>query len=216
MGSWLPDSPLPAECHLVLRPDVSVRSISPPGLPLLLPQHCSGPPHYYTTLHTCQKGQCRSSQVILWSVPVCSSLTCVLMSECCAKGQKESGRCLRLSQCCTTSSSSSPDSVKGAALRSNSRYTNSQSRRATANRQVCNSSLPLRLNQCEQVFNTALYFLCFCSRVESEGCGTTPFADKLSLLSLLRTLLTLLLSTEVKFVCLITPRAEIPWGSGGS
>uniref|UniRef100_A0A3B5MIJ0 Adhesion G protein-coupled receptor L1-like n=1 Tax=Xiphophorus couchianus TaxID=32473 RepID=A0A3B5MIJ0_9TELE len=39
------------------------------------------------------------------------------------KGQKDYGRCLRLSQCCATSSSSSPDSVKGAALRSNSRYT---------------------------------------------------------------------------------------------
>ncbi|KAM7009495.1 adhesion G protein-coupled receptor L1-like isoform 2-T2 [Tautogolabrus adspersus] len=51
------------------------------------------------------------------------------------KGQKDYGRCLRLSQCCVTSSSSSPDSVKGAALRSNSRYTSSQSRRATANRQ---------------------------------------------------------------------------------
>ncbi|XP_035763658.1 adhesion G protein-coupled receptor L1-like [Neolamprologus brichardi] len=51
------------------------------------------------------------------------------------KGQKDYGRCLRLSQCCATSSSSSPDSVKGAALRSNSRYTSSQSRRATANRQ---------------------------------------------------------------------------------
>ncbi|KAK1885673.1 Adhesion G protein-coupled receptor L1 [Dissostichus eleginoides] len=51
------------------------------------------------------------------------------------KGQKDYGRCLRLSQCCATSTSSSPDSVKGAALRSNSRYTSSQSRRATANRQ---------------------------------------------------------------------------------
>ncbi|XP_056264237.1 adhesion G protein-coupled receptor L1 isoform X1 [Pseudoliparis swirei] len=51
------------------------------------------------------------------------------------KGQKDYGRCLRLSQCCITSSSSSPDSLKGAALRSNSRYTSSQSRRATANRQ---------------------------------------------------------------------------------
>uniref|UniRef100_A0A665WES5 Adhesion G protein-coupled receptor L1a n=1 Tax=Echeneis naucrates TaxID=173247 RepID=A0A665WES5_ECHNA len=37
---------------------------------------------------------------------------------------KDYGRCLRLSQCCATSSSSSPDSVKGSALRSNSRYTN--------------------------------------------------------------------------------------------
>ncbi|KAG7485508.1 adhesion G protein-coupled receptor L1-like isoform X1 [Solea senegalensis] len=51
------------------------------------------------------------------------------------KGQKDYGRCLRFSQCCATSSSSSPDSVKGSALRSNSRYTSSQSRRATANRQ---------------------------------------------------------------------------------
>lgn len=52
------------------------------------------------------------------------------------QGQKDYGRCLRLSSCCVASSSSSPDSVKGAALRSNSRYTSSQSRRATANRQV--------------------------------------------------------------------------------
>ncbi|KAM9769353.1 adhesion G protein-coupled receptor L1-like isoform 1-T1 [Menidia menidia] len=51
------------------------------------------------------------------------------------KGQKDYGRCMRLSQCCATSSTSSPDSVKGAALRSNSRYTSSQGRRATANRQ---------------------------------------------------------------------------------
>lgn len=51
------------------------------------------------------------------------------------KGQKDYGRCLRLSQCCVPSSTSSPDSVKGSALRSNSRYTSSQSRRATANRQ---------------------------------------------------------------------------------
>ncbi|XP_034044763.1 adhesion G protein-coupled receptor L1-like isoform X2 [Thalassophryne amazonica] len=51
------------------------------------------------------------------------------------KGQKDYSRCSRLSQCCGTSSSSSSDSVKGAALRSSSRYTSSQSRRATANRQ---------------------------------------------------------------------------------
>uniref|UniRef100_A0A8C5CE91 Adhesion G protein-coupled receptor L1-like n=1 Tax=Gadus morhua TaxID=8049 RepID=A0A8C5CE91_GADMO len=41
---------------------------------------------------------------------------------------KDYGRCLRLSQCCGGSSSSSPDSVKGAALRSNNRYSSSQSR----------------------------------------------------------------------------------------
>lgn len=128
------------------------------------------------------------------------------MTECCAKGQKESGRCLRLSQCCATSSSSSPDSVKGATLRSNSRYTSSQSRRATANRQVCSSSRHLRLHLgvCKQVFNTAQCFLYFCYRVESEGCGTTQFVDRLSLLSLLQTLLLLQLSTEVKFAYLIT------------
>ncbi|KAM6972556.1 adhesion G protein-coupled receptor L1-like [Aplochiton taeniatus] len=53
------------------------------------------------------------------------------------KGQKELGRCPRLSQCCGPSSSNgSPDSVKGAALRANSRYcSSSQARRATANRQ---------------------------------------------------------------------------------
>ncbi|XP_077576026.1 adhesion G protein-coupled receptor L1b isoform X2 [Stigmatopora nigra] len=51
------------------------------------------------------------------------------------KGQKDYGRCLRLSQCCATSSSSSPDSMKGAALHSNSRYSGNQGRRATAIRQ---------------------------------------------------------------------------------
>uniref|UniRef100_A0A8C7ZCP6 Adhesion G protein-coupled receptor L1-like n=1 Tax=Oryzias sinensis TaxID=183150 RepID=A0A8C7ZCP6_9TELE len=51
------------------------------------------------------------------------------------KGQKDYGRCIRLSRCCASSASSSPDSVKGAALRSNSRYTSSQNRRVTANRQ---------------------------------------------------------------------------------
>lgn len=71
------------------------------------------------------------------------------------QGQKDYSRCLRLSQCCITSSSSSPDSVKGAALRSNSRYTSSQSRRATANRQVdpatpylCYSPRSPRMRRC--------------------------------------------------------------------
>uniref|UniRef100_A0AAQ5XKN3 Adhesion G protein-coupled receptor L1a n=1 Tax=Amphiprion ocellaris TaxID=80972 RepID=A0AAQ5XKN3_AMPOC len=50
------------------------------------------------------------------------------------KVSKDYGRCLRLSQCCAPSSSSSPDSVKGAALRSNSRYTSSQSRRSRIRR----------------------------------------------------------------------------------
>lgn len=56
MGSGLPDSALPAECHLVLRPDVLVCSVSPSGLPLLLPQHGSGPPYYDTALHPGQEG----------------------------------------------------------------------------------------------------------------------------------------------------------------
>lgn len=67
---------------------------------------------------------------------------------CCLQGQKDYGRCLRLSQCCI-SSSNSPDSVKGAALRSNSRYAGSQSRRATANRQVCHNAPFLTLSVSE-------------------------------------------------------------------
>uniref|UniRef100_A0A668AST7 Adhesion G protein-coupled receptor L1a n=1 Tax=Myripristis murdjan TaxID=586833 RepID=A0A668AST7_9TELE len=47
---------------------------------------------------------------------------------------KDYGRCLRLSQCCGSSSTSSPDSVKGAALRSNSRYSSSQGRRSRIRR----------------------------------------------------------------------------------
>lgn len=56
VGSGLPDSALPAECHLVLRPDVLVCSISASGLPFLLPQHGSGPSYYNTALYPGQKG----------------------------------------------------------------------------------------------------------------------------------------------------------------
>ena len=58
MGGGLPDAALPAERHLVLGPDVPVCSISPPGLPLLLPQHGPGPPHHHTALHPRQEGLC--------------------------------------------------------------------------------------------------------------------------------------------------------------
>ncbi|XP_028978162.2 adhesion G protein-coupled receptor L1, partial [Esox lucius] len=53
------------------------------------------------------------------------------------KGRKDYGKCMRHSQCCGCSSAtSSPGSVKGAALRANNRYcSNNQARRATANRQ---------------------------------------------------------------------------------
>ncbi len=139
VGSGLPDAALPAECHLVLRPDVPLRSISPPGLPLLLPQHCPGAPHHHIALHPLKKGlslcSCTNMQAqeSVWRTRMCDWAGIFYH---CLQGQKDYGRCLRLSQCCVTSSSSSPDSVKGAALRSNSRYTSSQSRRATANRQV--------------------------------------------------------------------------------
>ncbi|KAK6300951.1 hypothetical protein J4Q44_G00290490 [Coregonus suidteri] len=53
------------------------------------------------------------------------------------KGHKDYGKCVRHSQCCGCSSStSSPGSVKGAALRASNRYcSTNQARRATANRQ---------------------------------------------------------------------------------
>ncbi|KAL1005095.1 hypothetical protein UPYG_G00054440 [Umbra pygmaea] len=53
------------------------------------------------------------------------------------KGRKDYGNCMRHSQCCGCSSTtSSPGSVKGAALRANNRYcSTNQARRATANRQ---------------------------------------------------------------------------------
>lgn len=85
------------------------------------------------------------------------------MFEHCLQGQKDYGRCLRLSQCCVTSSSS-PDSVKGAALRSNSRYTSSQSRRATANRQVHYNTMCMSLSVCESVLTLCWIFL-FQSRI---------------------------------------------------
>ncbi|XP_045546703.1 adhesion G protein-coupled receptor L1 isoform X4 [Salmo salar] len=53
------------------------------------------------------------------------------------KGHKDYGKCVRHSQCCDCSSTtSSPGSLKGAALRANNRYcSTNQTRRATANRQ---------------------------------------------------------------------------------
>ncbi|PWA14882.1 hypothetical protein CCH79_00014271 [Gambusia affinis] len=114
------------------------------------------------------------------------------------KGQKDYGRCLRLSQCCATSSSSSPDSVKGAALRSNSRYTSSQSRRATANRQVRGDAfyLPAAPFDPQPLFNRELISL---SRAASGGCGTTRFAGRPSPPSSPQMLTTLRLLTEVRF-----------------
>ncbi|XP_068607224.1 adhesion G protein-coupled receptor L1-like [Brachionichthys hirsutus] len=64
-----------------------------------------------------------------------SLLITILHCSLARKGQKDYGRCLRLSRCCVTSASSSPKSVKSAPLRSNNLYPSSQSRRATANRQ---------------------------------------------------------------------------------
>lgn len=57
VGCGLPDTALPAERHLVLRADVPVGSLSPPGLSLLLPEHCPGPPHHHTALQPRQEGQ---------------------------------------------------------------------------------------------------------------------------------------------------------------
>lgn len=114
------------------------------------------------------------------------------------QGQKDYGRCLRLSQCCVTSSSSSPDSVKGAALRSNSRYTSSQSRRATANRQVRSNAPHLR-RLCRlsvSVGSDLVWDISF--RVVSGGCGTTPFADRPSRPSSPQMLTTPPRSTEVR------------------
>lgn len=122
------------------------------------------------------------------------------------QGQKDYGRCLRLSPCCVASSSSSPDSVKGAALRSNSRYTSSQSRRATANRQVGFSSPPptppLSHNFSRPSARRDLVRLpsCLPSRVASGGCGTTRCADRPSRPSSPPTSTTRPLSTEVRAV----------------
>lgn len=56
LGGGFPDAALPGERHLVLGPDVPVCSVSPPGLPLLLPQHSAGPSHHHPALHPCQEG----------------------------------------------------------------------------------------------------------------------------------------------------------------
>ncbi|XP_036798455.1 uncharacterized protein LOC118938515 [Oncorhynchus mykiss] len=70
---------------------------------------------------------------------------CIIFSMCFSiygvfmfvQGHKDYGKCVRHSQCCDCSSTtSSPGSVKGAALRANNRYcSTNQARRATANRQ---------------------------------------------------------------------------------
>lgn len=75
VGCGLPDTALPAERHLVLRADVPVGSLSPPGLSLLLPEHCPGPPHHHTALQPRQEGQalfvCVCYYVLHLQVSVC-------------------------------------------------------------------------------------------------------------------------------------------------
>lgn len=68
VGGGLPDAALPAERHLVLRPNVPVCSVSAAGLPLLLPQHGPGPPHLHTALHPCQEGRYLSLCNIMFHV----------------------------------------------------------------------------------------------------------------------------------------------------
>uniref|UniRef100_A0A3Q1I572 Adhesion G protein-coupled receptor L1a n=1 Tax=Anabas testudineus TaxID=64144 RepID=A0A3Q1I572_ANATE len=99
------------------------------------------------------------------------------------KGQKDYGRCLRLSQCCATSSSSSPDSVKGSALRSNSRYTSSQSRRSrirrmwndTVRRQTESSFIAADVNNTPTLNRAALGNHFLTNPVLQTHAGASPY-----------------------------------------
>uniref|UniRef100_A0A3Q4G1W7 Latrophilin-1-like n=1 Tax=Neolamprologus brichardi TaxID=32507 RepID=A0A3Q4G1W7_NEOBR len=99
------------------------------------------------------------------------------------KVSKDYGRCLRLSQCCATSSSSSPDSVKGAALRSNSRYTSSQSRRSrirrmwndTVRRQTESSFIAADVNNTPTLNRAALGNHFLTNQVLQTHAGASPY-----------------------------------------
>uniref|UniRef100_A0A7N8XB11 Adhesion G protein-coupled receptor L1-like n=1 Tax=Mastacembelus armatus TaxID=205130 RepID=A0A7N8XB11_9TELE len=107
------------------------------------------------------------------------------------KGQKDYGRCLRFSQCCATSSSSSPDSVKGAALRSNSRYTSSQSRRSrirrmwndTVRRQTESSFIAADVNNTPTLNRAALGNHFLTNPVLQTHAGASPYDTILNCLS---------------------------------
>uniref|UniRef100_A0A3Q3M3W2 Adhesion G protein-coupled receptor L1-like n=1 Tax=Mastacembelus armatus TaxID=205130 RepID=A0A3Q3M3W2_9TELE len=104
------------------------------------------------------------------------------------KGQKDYGRCLRFSQCCATSSSSSPDSVKGAALRSNSRYTSSQSRRSrirrmwndTVRRQTESSFIAADVNNTPTLNRAALGNHFLTNPVLQTHAGASPYDTMLA------------------------------------
>uniref|UniRef100_A0A8C5GF18 Adhesion G protein-coupled receptor L1-like n=1 Tax=Gouania willdenowi TaxID=441366 RepID=A0A8C5GF18_GOUWI len=104
------------------------------------------------------------------------------------KGQKDYGRCLRFSQCCVTSSSSSPDSVKGAALRSNSRYTSSQSRRSrirrmwndTVRRQTESSFIAADVNNTPTLNRAALGNHFLTNSVLQTHAGASPYDTMLA------------------------------------
>uniref|UniRef100_A0A087X9Y2 Adhesion G protein-coupled receptor L1a n=1 Tax=Poecilia formosa TaxID=48698 RepID=A0A087X9Y2_POEFO len=101
------------------------------------------------------------------------------------KGQKDYGRCLRLSQCCATSSSSSPDSVKGAALRSNSRYTSSQSRirrmwNDTVRRQTESSFIAADVNNTPTLNRAALGNHFLTNQMLQTHAGASPYDTMLA------------------------------------
>uniref|UniRef100_A0A3Q2YGH1 Adhesion G protein-coupled receptor L1-like n=1 Tax=Hippocampus comes TaxID=109280 RepID=A0A3Q2YGH1_HIPCM len=97
--------------------------------------------------------------------------------------RKDYGRCLRLSQCCATSSSSSPDSVKGAALRSNSRYSSSQGRRSrirrmwndTVRRQTESSFIAADVNSTPTLNRAALGNHFLTNPVPQTHAGASPY-----------------------------------------
>uniref|UniRef100_A0A3B4ZKE3 Latrophilin-1-like n=1 Tax=Stegastes partitus TaxID=144197 RepID=A0A3B4ZKE3_9TELE len=104
------------------------------------------------------------------------------------KVSKDYGRCLRLSQCCAPSSSSSPDSVKGAALRSNSRYTSSQSRRSrirrmwndTVRRQTESSFIAADVNNTPTLNRAALGNHFLTNQVLQTHAGASPYDTMLA------------------------------------
>uniref|UniRef100_A0A3B4BHB7 Adhesion G protein-coupled receptor L1a n=1 Tax=Periophthalmus magnuspinnatus TaxID=409849 RepID=A0A3B4BHB7_9GOBI len=101
---------------------------------------------------------------------------------------KEYGRCLRLSQCCVPSSGSSPDSVKGSALRSNSRYTSSQSRRSrirrmwndTVRRQTESSFIAADVNNTPTLNRAALGNHFLTNPVLQTHAGASPYDTMLA------------------------------------
>uniref|UniRef100_A0A8C7ZJZ0 Adhesion G protein-coupled receptor L1 n=1 Tax=Oryzias sinensis TaxID=183150 RepID=A0A8C7ZJZ0_9TELE len=104
------------------------------------------------------------------------------------KVRKDYGRCIRLSRCCASSASSSPDSVKGAALRSNSRYTStplSQSRirrmwNDTVRRQTESSFIAADVNNTPTLNRAALGNHFLTNQVLQTHAGASPYDTMLA------------------------------------